>query len=108
MRDALWEEPFGRVIIEAMATGCPAVASRVGGIAEILTEELSSMLFERGSEEELTARLSELRHWRRDEPGFVDSGVTHVSECSTSAAEIEYALESSRFARGVTERIHQT
>jgi glycosyltransferase involved in cell wall biosynthesis len=77
---ALWEEPFGRVIIEAMATGCPAVASRVGGITEILTEEFSSMLFERGSEEDLTARLSELQHWRRDDPELADSCVAHVAE----------------------------
>ncbi len=31
-----WEEPFGRVIIEAGINGIPAVASRVGGIPEAL------------------------------------------------------------------------
>jgi glycosyltransferase involved in cell wall biosynthesis len=99
---ALWEEPFGRVIIEAMATGCPAVASRVGGISEILTGEFSPMLFERGSEEELTARLSELQHWRRDEPGLADSCVAHIAESfdlASAVDKIEHVLESSRFSR---------
>jgi len=31
-----WQEPFGMVITEALASGLPVVASRVGGIPEIL------------------------------------------------------------------------
>ena len=96
---ALWDEPFGRVIIEAMATGCPVVASRAGGIPEILSGEFSSMMFERGNEEELAARLLELQHWRRDEPGLADACVTHVAESfdlASAADTIEQALEAAR------------
>jgi glycosyltransferase involved in cell wall biosynthesis len=32
-----WAEPFGRVVIEALAAECPVVATAAGGIPEILT-----------------------------------------------------------------------
>ncbi len=36
---SLWPEPFGLVAIEAMAGGCPLVASDVGGLSEILADD---------------------------------------------------------------------
>jgi glycosyltransferase involved in cell wall biosynthesis len=33
---SLWPEPFGRIAVEAMASGIPLLASRVGGLAEIV------------------------------------------------------------------------
>ncbi len=37
-------EPFGLVVIEAMAIGCPVVAPRAGGPAEIITDEATGLL----------------------------------------------------------------
>jgi len=39
-----WAEPFGRVVVESMAAGCPVVASDVGGIPEIVTHGVDGLL----------------------------------------------------------------
>ena len=39
------QEPLGRVILEAAASGCPIVATDVGGTPEIVTHEDSALLF---------------------------------------------------------------
>jgi glycosyltransferase involved in cell wall biosynthesis len=46
-----WDEPFGLVTVEGMATGLAAIGSRTGGTPEIIGED--GLLFERDSEEEL-------------------------------------------------------
>jgi glycosyltransferase involved in cell wall biosynthesis len=59
-----WSEPFGRVIIESMACGTPVVASRIGGIPEILTGEFQQWLFEPGNQLDLAETLNRIIHWR--------------------------------------------
>jgi glycosyltransferase involved in cell wall biosynthesis len=39
-----WPEPFGLVVLEAMALGVPVVATAVGGIPELLTGPLAALL----------------------------------------------------------------
>ncbi len=46
-----WEEPFGRVVVEAMALGRPVVATNVGGPAEIIHDQVDGIL--------LTPRVTE-------------------------------------------------
>jgi glycosyltransferase involved in cell wall biosynthesis len=63
-----WEEPFGRTIIEAMATEVPVVASNVGGIPEILLPRFSGHLFESGNVAQLAALISQIGTWRTTQP----------------------------------------
>jgi glycosyltransferase involved in cell wall biosynthesis len=54
-------EPFGLVIVEAMAAGTPVVASDTGGPVEIVEDERSGLLFRTGDAEALAARVLQLQ-----------------------------------------------
>jgi len=58
-------EPFGLVIVEAMALGKPVIAASAGGPTEILTPRLG-LMFDTDRPEELAQHLTQLA----DDPGF--------------------------------------
>lgn len=41
---SMWNEPFGMVAVEACAHGVPVIASRVGGLPEIVQDSLNGLL----------------------------------------------------------------
>jgi glycosyltransferase involved in cell wall biosynthesis len=41
---SVWPEPFGIVLIEAMVSGCPVIASRIGGIPEVVVDGETGIL----------------------------------------------------------------
>ena len=55
-----WEEGFGWVIAEAMACGKPVVATRVGGIPEIVREAITGFLVNRGDSSNMADTLVKL------------------------------------------------
>jgi spore coat protein SA len=56
---SVWEEPFGLVNVEALASGLPVVSTRSGGITEILATG-GGLLVERGSVVQLASALRRL------------------------------------------------
>lgn len=57
---SLWEEPFGLVAVEAMAAGCPMAASRRGGLADIVLDGETGLLFTPGDDAALADTLERL------------------------------------------------
>jgi glycosyltransferase involved in cell wall biosynthesis len=55
-----WNELFGMPIAEAMSCGVPAVASRVAGIPEVVTDGETGLLVERGNPSALARTINRL------------------------------------------------
>jgi glycosyltransferase involved in cell wall biosynthesis len=53
-----WREPFGLVMIEAMACGCPVIAFRMGSVAEIIEDGVTGFVVD--TEEEAIAALQHI------------------------------------------------
>ena len=79
---SIWEEPFGLVAVEGMAARKPIVASRTGGLAEIVRHEETGLLFEPGDAAALAGCLSQLL----DDPEYG----TRLGLAGRRVAEAEY------------------
>ncbi|MEN6643171.1 MAG: glycosyltransferase family 4 protein [Armatimonadia bacterium] len=53
-------EPFGRAVVEAMASGKPVVGTRSGGVPEVLRDGKCGLLIEPGNAAELAAAITRL------------------------------------------------
>jgi glycosyltransferase involved in cell wall biosynthesis len=58
------QEPFGTVLAEAMAAGTPVVATRVGGLAEVVADGVTGRLVTPGRPDELAAAVLEVLEHR--------------------------------------------
>lgn len=57
---AVWEEPFGMPVLEAMACGLPVVATNGGGIPEMITNEQTGLLASRNNADALVTAIRRL------------------------------------------------
>ena len=55
-----WEEPFGMVVIEAMACGTPVVALRAGSVPEVIVDGVTGLI--RDEPDELVEALADVHH----------------------------------------------
>lgn len=64
-----WDEPIPLVVLEAMASGVPVVASNVGGIPELITNMFNGILVEANNPEAYAEGILKLVN----DPSFADS-----------------------------------
>jgi glycosyltransferase involved in cell wall biosynthesis len=57
---SIWGEPFGLTALEAMSCEVPVLASRVGGLQEIVRDGENGLLFTAGSYTELAEKMDQL------------------------------------------------
>jgi len=57
---AIGPEPFGMVLVEAMAAGLPVVASKIGGISEIIEQDVNGILIPPNDADSLIKAINEL------------------------------------------------
>jgi len=54
---SVWEEPFGRIVIESIATGVPVLASNKGGIPEIVVNRQEARIYDPDDSDALRKEL---------------------------------------------------
>jgi glycosyltransferase involved in cell wall biosynthesis len=88
---SLWHEPLPLVVIEALAAGVPVIASRVGGIPEVVVEGQTGFLVLSGQQAELRSVLERVI----ETPAIVRS---MRAACVASAAPFAPGVIASEYA----------
>ena len=69
---SIWYENFPRTLVEAFGCGLPVIASRIGALAELVTDGVTGLLFEAGDPNDLAQKLQ----WAQQHPDeMADMGV---------------------------------
>ena len=86
---SLWEEPFGRVVIEGMAAGCVVVGSEVGALPEIIESGETGILFPPGDAVSLANSLQ----WLVVEPAAAGHLATNGHACAVERYSTERMVD---------------
>jgi glycosyltransferase involved in cell wall biosynthesis len=88
---SIWPEPFGQVAVEAMASGRAVVASRVGGLQDVVVDGVTGLLVPPGDVAALQGALRELLDDapRRHRMGEAGRARAHLFTASVVTDRIE-------------------
>lgn len=82
---SIWYENFPRTIVEAFASGLPVIASRIGALADIVTDGKTGLLFEPGNARDLADKLA----WALTHPGEMRA----MGDMARAQYEAEFSAE---------------
>ena len=82
-----------RVIVEAMAAGCPVIATRVGGTPELVLDGKTGLLVERNDPEGLAQALLSLLRDDALRAAFGTAGRRHLDSLSGAGGSLDRLLE---------------
>jgi glycosyltransferase involved in cell wall biosynthesis len=74
-------EPFGRVLVEAMLASRPVIATRAGGVPEVVTDGETGVLVPPGDARTLGEALEALRRDATRSATLATRGAAHAREC---------------------------
>ncbi|MCP4040245.1 MAG: glycosyltransferase family 4 protein, partial [bacterium] len=80
-------EPFGLVLLEAMRAGVPVIATRAGGVPEIVRHGHDGLLFDPGDHETLARHLIRLAGDRAVARELAEHGLETLEERFSVAAQ---------------------
>jgi glycosyltransferase involved in cell wall biosynthesis len=92
-----WEEPFGRMVMEAMAVGLVVIGTTTGGTGDVLVEGQTGLTFPAGDHGALARQIERLRDDRALGRRLANTAYTQVSQRFTfdrMVDEIEAFLSS--------------
>lgn len=98
-----WKEPFGRIVVEALAYGIPVICARSGGMAESIQEHVNGLTFESGDAVELARLLRDVIE--PDEPGRYALAVNALRDSSAFDIE-EISASMNEFLMATVLRFH--
>jgi glycosyltransferase involved in cell wall biosynthesis len=67
---SVWPEPFPRSVIEALACGVPVIAADVGGVREVLVDDLDRFVVPARDPGALAEAVTAVAAWRQRDPGL--------------------------------------
>lgn len=100
---SLEAESFGRVALEALMTGRPVVASRLGGTTEVVPADLDELLVPPGDVAAVAAAMERLLDWRATDPRLGErcaGAVGHLFRPDERIDRLEEVLAARAHARG--------
>ncbi len=86
---SVWQEAFGLAALEPMARGVAVIATRAGGLPEVVEDGVTGVLVAPGSEAELAAALRRLLSDAAERRRLGESGARRARERFSRAAQLD-------------------